>query len=153
MLKDSVTMQNSELPIFESFMKTIIVKNKLVKVDSQDFDNLSLMSWYLCNGYARNNKGYMHQLILGKQVGMDTDHINQDKLDNRRRNLRPVSRSLNMLNVKRSGVTYLSTRKTAIKKWRAQLRQNGEYLLDKRYLTKEEAERAYQETKAKYFDL
>lgn len=37
----------------------------------------------------------MHRLILSTEEGMDTDHINQNKLDNRRGNLRPLSRSFN----------------------------------------------------------
>lgn len=55
------------------------------------------------NGYAiirigKNKKIKIHQMILGKIEGMDIDHINGDKLDNRISNLRHTTRSQSLAN-------------------------------------------------------
>lgn len=42
----------------------------------------------------------MHHLVLPKRMGLDVDHINRDKLDNRKGNLRYASRSQNNANAK-----------------------------------------------------
>lgn len=44
----------------------------------------------------------MHRFIMGDKPGLVIDHINRDKLDNRRENLRHVTRSENAKNVDRS---------------------------------------------------
>ncbi len=73
-------------------------------VDDKDFIWLSEWSWsYNYNGYAcrsawdgeKYRKLYMHRAINNTPDGFDTDHINRNKLDNRRINLRTLSRSLN----------------------------------------------------------
>lgn len=40
----------------------------------------------------------MHRFLLKTPKGLETDHINRDKLDNRRSNLRIVSRTQNSIN-------------------------------------------------------
>lgn len=40
----------------------------------------------------------MHIMLLGKKPGLDIDHINHNGLDNRRTNLRHVTRQQNMFN-------------------------------------------------------
>lgn len=40
----------------------------------------------------------MHRVVVGYYGGLDVDHINRDPLDNRRANLRIVTRSQNILN-------------------------------------------------------
>lgn len=83
------------------------------------------------NGYAvRDAKRYtnylMHHEIVGKRRGLDVDHINRDKLDNRVKNLRHVTRSINNLNSAKPrgtmyseyrGITFDKTRG----KWKAEL--------------------------------
>lgn len=41
---------------------------------------------------------YMHRLIMGEPAGLQVDHINHDKLDNRRANLRLASHGQNLQN-------------------------------------------------------
>jgi hypothetical protein len=64
-------------------------------VDDEDYEYLNQFKWYLnSNGYARTTspqRMYMHALINKPPVGLQTDHVNRDKLDNRRSNLRSVT--------------------------------------------------------------
>lgn len=50
------------------------------------------------NDKYKYKKIYLHKEINKTPPGMDTDHINRDKLDNRKKNLRSVSRSYNNTN-------------------------------------------------------
>lgn len=80
-------------------------------IDDSDYELVSQYKWFLIKGYAvtqkylgggRKNAKYktiqMHKLINDTPDGLETDHINRDKLDNRRSNLRSVTKSENMLN-------------------------------------------------------
>lgn len=89
-------------------MKRIPVycKDKVIghaKVDDYNFEWLNQWQWFNCNGYAyRKQKGvsrYMHRVILGEKRKTRTDHINGDKLDNQRKNLRACTASQNAINV------------------------------------------------------
>lgn len=82
---------------------------KYAKADLEFLGELSKSSWHVSpDGYARANitfsKGVkeqtkMHHLILPlRGDGLEVDHINRDKLDNRRENLRYVTRRENILN-------------------------------------------------------
>lgn len=87
--------------------KIFVTKSVYAIVDDDDFEKVSRWRWGLnYNGYACrrhwNGKGYekmyMHRFIMDTPNGFDTDHINRDKLDNRRKNLRIVNRSQNNFN-------------------------------------------------------
>jgi hypothetical protein len=97
-------------------------------VDDDDYDLVTKFSWYLSKaGYAarsywipdKNTNGtmYMHRLILGTSKGFDTEHKDQNKLNNQKGNLRLSTRSENMVNLKaRSGSSkYKGVSK--VKKW------------------------------------
>lgn len=82
--------------------------NTEVLIDEDDYRRVaSLKMWidYRYNGkmpYVRirhqRRKYYLHRFILDALPGQEVDHINHSGLDNRRENLRIVSRSDNMLN-------------------------------------------------------
>ena len=94
-------------------MKEIILtQGQRALVDDADFDWLSQWNWraqYCKNGpfyAARTVHGgasftvLMHRVITGAPSGMEVDHINGDKLDNQRKNLRICSKSQNLGNQK-----------------------------------------------------
>lgn len=77
-------------------------------VDAADYDRLSQYTWwrrddgYAARYYPVRQRMLMHREVLGiahlpRSAGV-TDHINGDRLDNRRANLRFVDRSTNALN-------------------------------------------------------
>lgn len=87
-------------------MKQIFLTNGITTIVSgKDYPALSKHRWHLhSQGYASTNINgrlvLMHRLIMGTPRGMDTDHINGDKLDNRRTNLRVCTHAQNQLNRK-----------------------------------------------------
>ena len=86
-------------------MKEIeLTKGMVAIVDDEDFEYLNQFSWYLSShGYAVTNCAsmkhtYMHRLINNTEQGLLTDHIDMNKLDNRRCNLRTVDKRGNSIN-------------------------------------------------------
>ena len=77
-------------------------------VDDEDYEYLSKFKWHLSGtGYParsvwlptqKNRDINMHKDIMSSSNGLEVDHINRNKLDNRRCNLRYVTHRQNMLN-------------------------------------------------------
>jgi len=68
-------------------------------VDDDDYDFLNQFKWCVdSNGYIRKAT-WMHREVNRTPVGMDTDHINGNKLDNRKCNLRSCTHGQNVSNV------------------------------------------------------
>ena len=84
-------------------MKKIkLTKGKYALVDDKDFNWLSQRRWHYSVGYAmRRDKNIillMHRIILNTPKGLETDHLNENRLDNRRKNLRICTKSQNIMN-------------------------------------------------------
>lgn len=74
-------------------------------IDADNFEQFSQWRWSLSSkGYAMcSGSTSMHRLVLGRRKGDpgDVDHVNRDKMDNRRVNLRVVTHSENLQNSER----------------------------------------------------
>jgi hypothetical protein len=83
--------------------QTIKLSNGEVLVDEDLIPTLSITTWYVSShGYAHGNIGgkkfLMHRFIMGAKKHDVVDHINGNKLDNRRVNLRFVTKAQNAQN-------------------------------------------------------
>lgn len=107
------------------------------QVDPADFDMVMAVGrWHRAMGYAARGKGYgirLHRFLLGleKGDGRQADHINRDRLDNRRCNLRIVSAAENAQN--RTPYENKSSRYRGVtwdkrnKKWMVRVKVNGQF--------------------------
>lgn len=124
-------------------------------VDDGDFVELSKHRWYYHKGYAVRNVWsdgkqhtvFMHRLINHTPSGLDTDHINRNKLDNQKHNLRSCDRTTNVNNTgarrtSKSGIKGIYWH-TNEKRWRAQKTVGGRKYFIGRFNSSEEAEIAY----------
>lgn len=82
-----------------------LTQGKRAIVDDEDYEWLSQWKWCFSKGYAARRKPgargsllFMHRVLNQTPTGLDTDHINRVKLDNRRENLRSATRSQNVFN-------------------------------------------------------
>lgn len=92
-------------------MKEIpLTKGKVAIVDDSDYERVAQYKWHLhSGGYAARKDWssgkpvhvYMHRYLMNVPKGVEVDHINGDRLDNRRSiNLRRATRKLNARNGK-----------------------------------------------------
>ncbi|MBN2133457.1 MAG: HNH endonuclease, partial [Sedimentisphaerales bacterium] len=128
-------------------------------VDAADYEWLSRYTWYLQNGYpARRAKGkivLMHADIMKPPKGMMVDHINHNKMDNTRVNLRNCTRQQNIHNARKhrdgrsryKGVIY----RKDMKKWGARIYYEGKQIWLGSYDDEVDAARAYDRGAAQYF--
>jgi hypothetical protein len=79
---------------------TLAIGDRCTVFDECDFEAVSKLQWHFINtGYVVSSHGILlHRLIAATPDGMDTDHIDRDKTNNRRGNLRHATRSENMYN-------------------------------------------------------
>jgi hypothetical protein len=153
-------------------MKTIpLSKGKFAIVDDEDFKWLNQWNWQLSwNGYAIRQQHIrlgvnkyshkcvrMHRLINRTPIGGITDHINRNKLDNRKANLRNANKSLNSINRDKQPNNKSGTRGVYWDKfndkWRAELKINGVKKSLGRFLDKDDAILARKEGERIYYAI
>ncbi len=143
-----------------------LTQGKFAIVDADDYERLMQYKWCCNNSYAarRSKKSentkrgivYMHRLINQTPEGLDTDHINGNKLDNRKVNLRAVSRRENALNSaprKNKASSYKGVwldNSKPNRLWRCGIRHFGKMIYFGRYSTEEEARDVYEQKSIKY---
>lgn len=83
-------------------MKLInLSKNRQAIVDDEDFEYLNKFKWLFAEYAVTYKEGKiirMHRLVNNTPDGFVTDHINRNKLDNRKENLRSVTTKQNNQN-------------------------------------------------------
>jgi hypothetical protein len=134
--------------------QTLIVydmNGKEMLFDAEDIDILQIKRYRYCitsHGYAYNNTlGYAHKILLKSNNKLQIDHMNGNRLDNRKANLRLVTSQENKHNnTVAKGYCFDKSRN----KWSAKIKLNGKPIFLGRYNTEAEARAAYVEAKKKY---
>lgn len=145
-------------------IKIELTRGKFTIIDECDVEKVSSYKWHVTNcSYAATNiyrngrsvKIILHRLLLSAPDDLHVDHINGDRLDNRRCNIRLATRSQNASNSKRpktnkSGFKGVYWDKTG-SKWRAQIKVNGKKIHLGMFNTPESASEAYIKAAENYF--
>lgn len=144
------------------FAECILPTGESFKVDREDYGTVSRYRWvtnaagYFVTSLGKRNKHiFLHQLVLKPPEGKIVDHIDGDKTNCRKENLRLCTYKENAWNSTLSstnkcgykGVYWASDRK----KWRAEITVDGKHIHIGSYNTAEEAARAYDEYALFYF--
>jgi hypothetical protein len=134
-------------------MKEIqLTQGQIALIDDEDFELVNKFKWcaekrrntfYASTCLVDGRVFHMHSLILLKTTGHEVDHDNRNGLDNRRLNLKLVTRSQNNLNsglrrdntTKIKGVYYNKSNKN----WYARISVNKKWIYLGSFATKEEA--------------
>jgi len=143
--------------------------NKYTTVDDCDYEKASSVTWAMTpDGYARRNvcvgkvdgkqkqkKLYLHRFLLDAPHGFDVDHKNHNRLDNRRSNLRILTRALNLLNrraaLSRKAKTY-GVYKTKSGRWSANMSINDKTTRIGTFDTKRQAINARKQKEIERYD-
>lgn len=141
----------------------ITVSNRSVQMDEDDHEKFKVKGNFFnvtSHGYVRvlkylgNNKykqQYLHRLVMDAPKEMQVDHINGDKLDNRKENLRVCTNTENAKNRpafsgKYKGVHFAKKQR----KWVAQITVNRKIYNLGSHENAEHAALAYNEAAIKY---
>ena len=137
-------------------------KGRVTVVDAEDYEFLSKWKWYF-DEYAKRRSSLsdgndkvirMHRLVLPVKDEEQIDHINRDKLDNRKVNLRPCTHAENQRNrpvCKNNTSGYKGVRKHIRGYWESRIKVNGKEIHIGRYSDIKEAARAYNAVAKKHF--
>ena len=120
-------------------------------VDLEDYDELSKYRWFLNNhGYVVRIKHYtkpsglrttytiyLHREIMSPPDDMQIDHLNHNKLDNRKRNLRICTASENLSNKHHKGYGYNKRER----RWVVYIKIDGKWQ-KRSYTSEEEAKKS-----------
>jgi hypothetical protein len=121
-------------------------------VSDEDYDRVNAIRWHMSsNGYAVNRNRdngikktiRAHRFIMNAPIGMDVDHINHNRIDNRRSNLRVCTRSQNLHNKECLG-TWFDKRRSV---WQVEVRVDKKKYYIGAFREKDEAVKAYREAK------
>ena len=87
-----------------------LTQGQFAIIDADDADRILAFRWHFSAGYAMRRRRIheppgpqligMHNVILGTPAGLLPDHINRNRLDNRKSNLRPATPSQTQANRK-----------------------------------------------------
>ena len=127
--------------------------------DLEDYNKIKDYTWYCQYGYIKsgieNKKILLHRLVMCPPDDMFVDHINHNRFDNRKKNLRIVTQLQNSWNSPKkknntsgySGVYYIKSKK----KWKALIGVNKKKIDLGIFENKEDAIKARKEAEEKYY--
>jgi len=160
---EKIIRQNKKYNDYEVQEDCVIMHDlngKSFYIDLEDFDKVKDICWHIdLNGYVIGwTKGKdvgVHRFIMNCPDSMDVDHINHDKSDNRKSNLRIATRSQNSMNRglqdnNTSGVTGVYWNKGR-KKWEVQIGVNSKTIFLGHFTNFDDAVKARKEAENKYF--
>lgn len=140
-----------------------LANNKgIVLVDDEDYNWLNQFKWSLNHGYAhanlregKNKNVRMHRLLLNVAKEMQTDHIDNNRLNNQKNNLRVVTNLQNIMNKSSyknrtsnyKGVHY----EKQTKRWRSLISLNNNRFFLGRFKIEIDAAKAYNEKAIELF--
>src|SRR3990167_4034233 len=132
--------------------------NKIGKVliDLEDVEKVKSAKWHINTGYAARNikksngkRGieFLHHFLIPCEKSLEIDHIDRNRLNNQKANLRTCTRSQNKMNTQKyknntSGIKGVCWDKRA-QKWNAQIQKEKKHFYLGYFDLKEDARNAY----------
>lgn len=133
-----------------------LTRHGVALASPEDCEMLKGSTWYqTVKGYAESRGGKLHRLVLNAPDGLIVDHINHDKLDCRRENLRLADNFQSVRNrkkLRRNGhpaSRYIGVHRNGCG-WIARIVMNGTRKSVGTYPTQEEAAMAYDRAAKSY---
>jgi hypothetical protein len=142
-----------------------LTKGAVAIVDDDDYEELSKYKWFLHkDGYAVRNirlgvnkrtAEMMHRVIMKTPKGLEVDHIDGNKLNNCKANLRNCTHKQNMGNLKKrsNGKSKYKgvSRVTGSNKWQSYVLHQGETIYFGVYSSEKDAASVYNDWAIKTF--
>lgn len=154
-------------------LRLTLPNNYETLISQEDADLLGAVKWWRAgNGYAMGRIGshipiYLHRIVLERMIGRPLaageicDHIDRDRLNNTRENLRVANARQSIMNHPRRksntsgyiGVNYIGKKHSryCTRPWRAYIRVDGKYKSLGTFLTPEEAAQARDKAAQEYY--
>ncbi len=102
------TRTPNDLILFDNHAEIVLrdKKQKIVgicKIDKEDIVLIKGFKWHIthmgyCEGYVNKNNIKLHRFLLNPSKEEQIDHMNHNRLDNRRKNIRIVTAKINSNN-------------------------------------------------------
>ena len=152
----------NEIIEYEDYAEIVLTNNKGEEtgraiIDLEYIDVIKDYKWHLtARGYVLNNKvGKLHKFIMNPSDDLVVDHINRNKLDNRRCNLRICSQHQNSMNKSKasnntSGVSGVCWDKNS-NKWAAYININKKRKFLGYFSTLEKAAEVRRQAEIEYY--
>lgn len=139
----------NRIKVFEDHAEIVITDNKdkvicITSIDVEDVEKVKKFRWTSNGKYVRRFEGtkpiYLHRTILSYYGPLDVDHINGDKLDNRKINLRIVTHAENLWNTEHKNYRKVEDRNLK-KPYYVRVTRNNKAVVSAYVETEEEAKR------------